>query len=429
MLRLWSRAAQAQSTCRCVSCLSTTSGGLASRTASAASKRRLRIGNSVTALYTSIFAAAALADAQAKDQRRLEWKEKIAAVREEVSELVDEEKRLLEALAARQKPKPFIGTFYTPQHRPFQMSAELFPRRPGQLSLRTYHSQAAMEDLGMDSNEKFEANARHNSATAGGSLGKSLEDCPDTVVENNLRESVQNDLDDDTPKDADLFPEAFQDMELEMDLDADRERPLMHDERGFSYENNTIPPWVTKDVLRMKAIRVLALRQLAIRFLLRPTIAHDYLGLRARYDIDGSQPRLRTQQLLSELNRLRNRMRGLKTKKKATISDLIPDLDPQDARAASRNYLEVDRQIRCDIEDYLCGDVSLDELLIRLAHGLTNAPDPDRVRALKYMLLAFTRTRQTDLCDLVLKALLPNMFPMDTSLILLKMTTPQTTSL
>ncbi|PLB47261.1 hypothetical protein P170DRAFT_438952 [Aspergillus steynii IBT 23096] len=416
MLRLWSRAAQPQSTCRCVSCLSTTSGGLASRTASAASKRRLRIGNSVTALYTSIFAAAALADAQAKDQRRLEWKEKIAAVKEEVNELVDEEKRLLEALAARQKSKPLNGTFYPRQYRPFQMTAGIFPSRPGQPSLRSYHSQASLENLGMDPDESHELNASRYPDMVEESWERSIEEeSADTLIDDKLRESVQNELDDDTPNDEDLFSE---DMGWEMSPDPDRERPLMDDERGASYQHNTIPRWLQKDVLRMKAIRVVALRQLAIRFLLRPTIAHDYLGLRAQYKIDRSQPRLRTQQLLAELNTLKNRMLNLKTKKKTAIFDIIPDLSPEAGPDLAAENSQLDRQIRFDIEDYLCGDISLDELLIKLAHSLTKVRDPDRIRSLKYMLMAFTRTRQSDLCDLVLKAVMPNMFPMTPTLIL-----------
>ncbi|KAH8425389.1 uncharacterized protein LDX57_003142 [Aspergillus melleus] len=413
MLRLWSRAAQAQSTCGCVSCLSTSSGGLASRTASAASKRRLRIGNSVTALYTSIFAAAALVDAQGKDQRRLEWKEKIAAVKEEVNELMDEERRLLEALASRQKPRLFNATFHARQSRPFQMTPEIFSRRPGQLSLRSYHTETAAESLRGDLNAESEMDD---------SLG------PDTVKENtNLhselssegtwdtvipRESLGSALDDDTPDDLFVLPVGMQDMDTTTDP---RESPLGRDERGFYHQKNTIPKWLAKDKARMKAIRIIALRQLALRFMLRPTIAHDYLGLRAAPDIGRSPPGLRTQQLLSELHKLRHRMYKLKTRRRANFEDLIPRNDLVD----EYKFSDVDRRIRKDVENYLCGVTSLDELLIKLAHSLSHALDPDRVvLGLKYMLLAFTRTRQTDLSELVLKAILPNKFPLNSSLVL-----------
>lgn len=105
MQSMWSRAAPSQSSCRCVSCLSTVASGVTSRSATAASKKKLRIGNSVTALYTSIFAAAALADAKAKTQRRHDLEEKIAAVKAEVNELVDEEHRILESLQSRRKSR------------------------------------------------------------------------------------------------------------------------------------------------------------------------------------------------------------------------------------------------------------------------------------------------------------------------------------
>ncbi|KAI9045225.1 uncharacterized protein KD926_009639 [Aspergillus affinis] len=413
MLRFWSRAPQAQSTCGCVSCLSTSSGGLASRTASAASKRRLRIGNSVTALYTSIFAAAALADAQAKDQRRLEWKEKIAAVKEEVNELVDEERRLLEALASRQKPRLFNATFHARQHRPFQMTSEIFSRRPGQLSLRSYHSQTVTKNSKEKHNKESEVDAglspellRENSKLFS---ELSSEGSWNVIIP---RESLNRHLDDDTPDDVYVTPDAVHDADTFRDPLLSR---LAQDERGFAFEKNTIPLWLVKDKARMKAIRVVALKQLAIRFLLRPTIAHDYLGLRAQYETDPSQPRLRTQQLLYELNKLRRKMMKLKTRKQVDPEDIVPGCNVE---ADKYRSFEVDRQIRTDVEDYLCGDASLDELLIKLAHSLANSPDPDRVVGLKYMLLAFTRTRQTDLAELVLKAILPNMFPLNSSLIL-----------
>ncbi|KAE8453514.1 hypothetical protein EG329_010375 [Mollisiaceae sp. DMI_Dod_QoI] len=69
---LWSRAAQARSSCRCSSCLHAATT-LARRTTTAASKRRLRISDVFTACYSTILATAAFVDARAKEDRRKEW--------------------------------------------------------------------------------------------------------------------------------------------------------------------------------------------------------------------------------------------------------------------------------------------------------------------------------------------------------------------
>lgn len=72
MQALWSRAAQTRSSCRCSSCLHAATT-LARRTTTAASKRRLRVGDLFTACYSTILATAAVADAKVKDDRRKEW--------------------------------------------------------------------------------------------------------------------------------------------------------------------------------------------------------------------------------------------------------------------------------------------------------------------------------------------------------------------
>lgn len=69
---LWSRAAQASSSCRCSSCLHAATT-LARRTTTAASKRRLKISDVFTACYSTILATAAFADAKVKEDRRKEW--------------------------------------------------------------------------------------------------------------------------------------------------------------------------------------------------------------------------------------------------------------------------------------------------------------------------------------------------------------------
>ncbi|KAF7588043.1 hypothetical protein BBP40_006233 [Aspergillus hancockii] len=376
MQSLWSRAAPAHSTCHCVSCLSTAATGVTSRAASAASRRRLRIGNSVTALYTSIFAAAALADAQAKDQRRLEWKEKIAAVKEEVNELVDEEHRLLATISSRRKRRLFNGSLPSRQYTTLaSSSSQGFRSFIGNIPSRSIHSEASLK-----------------------------EDSQPLVVG-----GVETGL------------ECGNDSQILRELVAESEDPLLdnaNEDYGLALEDDTIPDWLSYDVVRQKVIRKLALKQLAIRLLLRPAIAHGYLGLRMQYDADFSVPRLNVQELLGELNSIRRKLRQLKTQRDANIDDLAKDIRMRNVKDMARERTRLDQEVRRDTELYLSGDMSLQELLLRLANNLLQATDPDRPYSLRMMLIAFAKGRQNDLGDMVLKTVLPHKFPLTSSLIL-----------
>lgn len=77
---LWSRAAQARSSCRCSSCLHAATT-VARQTTTAASRRRLKISDVFTACYSTILATAAFADARRKEDRRKEWDKLIDEVK------------------------------------------------------------------------------------------------------------------------------------------------------------------------------------------------------------------------------------------------------------------------------------------------------------------------------------------------------------
>ncbi|KAH7409248.1 hypothetical protein BKA64DRAFT_664478 [Cadophora sp. MPI-SDFR-AT-0126] len=74
---LWSRAAQARSSCSCRSCLHTATN-IARRTTTAVGKRRVKISDVFTACYSTILATAAVADMRVKEERRKEWDRVIA---------------------------------------------------------------------------------------------------------------------------------------------------------------------------------------------------------------------------------------------------------------------------------------------------------------------------------------------------------------
>ncbi|KAL2002396.1 hypothetical protein VTN02DRAFT_6862 [Thermoascus thermophilus] len=366
MHRLWSRAAPSQSTCRCVSSFNTAANGVASRSATAASRRRLRLGNSVTALYSSIFAAAALADARAKDKRRLEWEKKIAAVKEEVTELVDEEQRILEALASRRR-RPAL-------HQPLQTrfySTSAGDGRPERPQVEKYSLTGSAQPKPSDDMHVSQALE-----------GLSLE------PENSLLDYAEKEDEDDC-----IFSET----------DGDH-------------------TWATGDILRIKAIQTLAVKQLAIRFLLRPVIAHNYSGIPMDYDPDFSLPRLSTQELLAELNVARRRIRALKTSDKEPYEDVAKDIYLREFHQLRAERDGHDDALQEDINLYLSRGMSLPELLLRISNNLLSCKEPDRPRAFQLMIMAFTKTRQNDLVDLILKTVLPHRFELSTPFIVSTLT-------
>lgn len=361
MQSLWSRAAPSQTSCRCVSCLSTTANGVASRSAGAASKKRLRIGNSVTALYTSIFAAAALADARAKTQRRNDWEEKIAAVKAEVDVLVDEEQRILESLQSRRKPRGNTGILPT------------------------------MRGLGTTSN--FSSTPKHTLARPTRSYH---------TTRRGLSNATAAEIQDKLLEETDTFDPEEQDVVLE-------QKPL--------------PDWVLKEPLRMKAIQKLALKQFAIRLLLRPAVAHRYSGVKMNYPPDFEIPKINVDRLLGELNSIRGRMKQLREDKTAYYEDLTLGMTKKMSAQSQRDKVSrfrdrLDAELEEDIQLYMCQGMSLQELLLRISRNLMDSVEPDRTAAFRTILIAFTRTRQNDLCEMALKMLIPNQFYLSTSLII-----------
>ncbi|OJJ50910.1 hypothetical protein ASPZODRAFT_285021 [Penicilliopsis zonata CBS 506.65] len=374
MQSLWSRAAASPSTCRCVSCLSTASQGLASRSASAASRRRLRIANSVTALYSSIFAAAALADARAKDQRRLELQEQIAAAKEEFNELVDEETRLVKILASRRDRQVFGRPVQTRQFStatPWYSDANSWGLRRNHPAHNGHGDIKTLQTIFAESTEMEPGQLERHA----------LEDVPGYVGD---------------------------EMDEKFDMDDDH-----IDDAGW---NGELPNWLSTDVARMKAIQMLAIKQLAIRYMLRPALAHNYSGLPMRYNADFETPQLKTTELLKELNVVRRRIQQLKNSRTAPFDDLRKNKTVLPEELLSHTK-KLDDELEGVIDRYLSDSISLPEFLLRLSGNLMHSADPDRPRAFRMIILAFTKTHQNDLVDLTLRTLLPNKFLLTTSLI------------
>lgn len=86
MHALWSRAAQAQSSCRCRGCLHSATT-ITRRATTAASRRRVTAADIFTACYTTILGTAAVVDAHRKEARKNELDEKLDRARTALSSL------------------------------------------------------------------------------------------------------------------------------------------------------------------------------------------------------------------------------------------------------------------------------------------------------------------------------------------------------
>ncbi|KAL4919766.1 hypothetical protein BDW62DRAFT_178415 [Aspergillus aurantiobrunneus] len=365
MQRIWFRSAPAAPTSLCTSCLSTAATeGLVSRTTPTTSKRSLRTGNSVTALHTNISAVVALTDARAKGRRRCERDEKFAPVKEEINELIDREQRLWRASYSRRTTNPLRRALQTRSFhtlpRPTYPNAQLRDTRPPR---RLSHS-------------------LNNGAPVNGEFSDPA-----------LRE-----------------------------LESENITRMMEDGNDFdmAIDVEDAPDWLRTDLVRAKAIKRLALKQLAIRLILRPAIAHSYFGILKNYeDADAdAYPPLDIPGLLFELNAIRRRIRQIKANPAVNIDDLVKDIRARQLKDMVLGGRKIDGQVRRDTSLYLSNEMHLEELLLRLSSLLLEAKDPDQPYAFTMMIIAFTKTRQNDLAGLVIKTILPYKFELRSSLIL-----------
>ncbi|KAL4956040.1 hypothetical protein BDW69DRAFT_159305 [Aspergillus filifer] len=204
------------------------------------------------------------------------------------------------------------------------------------------------------------------------------------------------------------------------DLESETLAPLEGDgdEFDMAVDVEEIPQWLRTDLYRAKAIKKLALKQLAIRLLLRQAIAHDYLGVLKNYGTDGEIPKLDLAGLLFELNAIRRRLRQIKANPHANIDDLLRDLRVRRLEDTINGNESLNEEVRTDTTLYLRGEMPLEELLLRLSSHLLQVQDPDQAFAFNRMLVAFTRTRQNDLAELVIKSILPYKFELNHALII-----------
>ncbi|PGH26970.1 hypothetical protein AJ80_01354 [Polytolypa hystricis UAMH7299] len=356
MQGLWSRTALASShSCRCVSCLSTAaSNAVAGRSASAASRRRLNVGNAVTVFYGTIFATAMVWDSHAKNRRRTEWQKEIDAVKREVKELQDEEARILEGIKSRRK----VRELALPMQR------------------RQY-------------------------STAVGASTRTQETYPDVhtspidAVRNNRRH-------DQTPPAIPERPDFISDI-LEFGLSEDKDE--------FTEEgDNTHRDLSVNDVLRERAIQVLAMRQLAIKLILRPSIAHTYGNIRLDYLAEFDLVQLKTADLLKELYNIKKRINRLKYSKKESHHDLVTDMSVSAQMALKKERQELHNQLQEMFHLYADGKMNLQQLLMTVSKNLLASEEPILPATIEMMVTQFGRSKHNDVVKIIMDSLLTNRF-------------------
>lgn len=386
------------SSCRCRTCLRTYVNGVATHP-SAASRRGLKTANAVTALYGSIFAGAAIADAMAKRKRRQEWDEKIAAVQEEIDELMDEERRLLESLSTR-KPRQHSTT--TIQSRSYRAGSSM-----GSIESR---------------NTQLLANRAFSTKTLAKENPPADENATNDYMDEDNRTTIAQETDIDKAASAEKisFNETkYIDEETIEEADEDDYGDF---DDGFSTMNTIVPRpepdfiWEQSSIVRIKAIQKLAIQQLTYRFLLRPSVAHDYSGLPVEYRLDDSSG-AHTNVLLSRLRGIRQRLYSLKYIRNSAYDDLMSNVDLEELDGLRTERERYDLLLKQDIDQFMKNKIRLSQLLSLISENLSICEDPDRPEAFSLLITFFNRLHQNDLSDMVIKCLVPNLFKLSTPLI------------
>ena len=313
------------------------------------------MNNSITALYSSIFACAAFADVQAKDKRRQEWKDKIAAVKEEVIELMDEEKRIVAALSSRYQP---CASDRLRQARQYST----FSGIPSQ-----------WQQLGVEG-----ARIGDSSIAPGAEVQEDAGAARTTVEEEKEEADVE-----------------------EEDMDED----------GHHFELDNY------DTLTIRAMQMLSIKALAIRLLLRPLIAREYLEIKPKdASPEFALPQPNIPELLKELRKVRQKIHSLREAGAVGEDEMVTE---EGLVIGYETTKSLDDMLARDVALYMESKMALPELLLRLSNNLLLSKEPNRLNAFRIMILALSKTRQNDIVELIIRTtLLPFGFTLNSGLII-----------
>lgn len=184
MQALFSRTAQARTSCRCMSC-GQVAKAVARRTTTAAPKRRVAAGDIFTACYSTLLASAAIADAEVKSERRKQW--------DRVIEEARNEKPILEA-GERDLEVELEQTTYSKisarSNSAYEDGSSSMLRRPARIFDQSHGSaidsplQERLKELDLRIKESLESmEAVSTTATPATVEGTTLTDVPEEDVE------------------------------------------------------------------------------------------------------------------------------------------------------------------------------------------------------------------------------------------------------
>ncbi|KAI5303933.1 hypothetical protein KEM56_007041, partial [Ascosphaera pollenicola] len=356
---------------------------IAGRTATATS-RRLVIGNAVTAFYSTIFAVAVLFDIQMKERQVEQWQKQLDTVKAEMLELQIEEARMLQNLEVRRRVRrlalPMQRRQYCTQAPRPQYGGAGFLRRSTAAQVPTVGPATSTSSTKPPSPEANDDCANSPQRQ----IKSSLQD----VAPSQESESIPHDISEILDFGSNETGDPFLDEEFQGNKD-------------FS----------SGDALREGAIQRLAMRQLAIKLLLRPRIAHTYGSTPRQDQVELQLPRNSTSDLLEELASIKKRILSLKYNRHASFDDIIADTTDLSRKESLRQEREeLSRELPVLFAEYFDHRLSLTDLTLLVSKNLLSSEEPIPSSDIGLLVTQFTRARQNDIVRMILETLLPNKF-------------------
>ncbi|EFR00311.1 hypothetical protein MGYG_03312 [Nannizzia gypsea CBS 118893] len=361
MQTFWPRAQIQAYTCRCGSCLKSSASNAASnRTVSAASRRRMLIGNSVTGFYATLFATAVAWDTSVKTRRRIERQQEIEAVKAEVEALELDQLRRLEALASRKRTRTSTTS---QQRRKFSTSTrpDTLQRRCRELSTQAVGAQYRNSET---------------EALDVGYVNPGVEDPATPRIQPHPRELTNYDLDVDPRSEAEIE-------RYESDLSLN-------------------------DILRQRAILRLAARQLAIKMILRPALAHLYAGVPFTSRASCILPDIEIEKLLEELEDIRVRIAKLRGSRDAWFGDLARNITIVEHENLVAERAALNEDLKRMYTMYQDDELTSRDLLVKVAENILSSEEPLSRLSVSLMIRMFGRSRQNDVVNMIIDSIFPN---------------------
>lgn len=399
---IWSRTAKAAG-CSCHLCHPVNAAVAGGQPVKARIQPYNFFGNGVTRLYSGIFASAALIDAALKDGRREELQRKIAEVNEEVERMKEEEARILASLSPRLSRRPLrLRNSLHIQTRNFSTSRrKAKPEATTEQNITTEQLLHTTSDYFGDlSFEIPEQSHATNSNGTKDSLYRQPEEPIDEFGDEDGGEESQ-------PKVAESMEEFNKHQEDLLNFGGERDAPVSH---GYGLEDD----WVDYHHLRTRGIEQNAMKQLALRFLLRPRIAHWYEGYAPRYKVDyiDEVERSKSDMLIQELRRTSRRMKAMEKMPIEDVRKFVEDLTIGEQGQRRQERRALNKELQSLVRRYEAGHIDLYDLLPSICDNILSTSEPMTADSYEHILAVFIRKRDFDLAKMVVQAIIQTRIPL-----------------